>query len=266
MPTEIVQIDAFTDRPFRGNPAGVCVLEEERDPAWMQAVAAELNLSETAFLQGGDGHYALRWFTPRVEVRLCGHATLAGAHHLWEAGLCEAEEITFDTLSGKLAAVRDAEGRIELDFPARTMAEAAPPPGLLTGLNLKPDQAKTIAAGEEDWLVEVRDEALLRALQPDLARLARVDARGIIVTARGDGEQFDFVSRFFAPAVGVPEDPVTGSAHCSLAPYWAARLGRTRLRAFQASARGGELEVEVRGARVALVGRAVTVLRGTLLA
>jgi PhzF family phenazine biosynthesis protein len=264
-PTTLVQIDAFTDRPFRGNPAAVCVLEEARDEAWMQALAAEMALSETAFLVGRGAKWALRWFTPTTEVALCGHATLASAHHLWESGRSDADALEFETLSGELVA-RRVEGGIELDLPARPVAEAEPPPGLLSGLKLKPEQVLATAAGEEDWLVEVTDERTLRALAPDLSRLERIDARGVIVTARGDGEPFDFLSRFFGPAVGVPEDPVTGSAHCTLAPYWAPRLGRSRLRAAQLSQRGGELEVEPRGNRVAICGRAVTVLRIELLA
>ncbi|MEO0650288.1 MAG: PhzF family phenazine biosynthesis protein [Planctomycetota bacterium] len=264
MAQQLTQVDAFTERPFRGNPAAVCVLDAPRDDDWMQSVAAELALSETAFLTREKSRWRLRWFTPTTEVRLCGHATLASAHHLWEAGLVEADEIEFETLSGRLTARRTAGG-IELDFPVRPVAAAEAPPGLLSSLGLKPEQALTVAAGEEDWLVEVADDALLRSLSPDFARLARVDARGVIVTARGDGAPFDFLSRFFGPAVGVPEDPVTGSAHCTLAPFWAARLGKTEMRASQLSARGGELEVETRGDRVGLRGRAVSVMRIELL-
>ena len=264
MPEVLTQVDAFTDRPFRGNPAAVCVLEEPRDEAWMQAVAAELALSETAFLTREQGRWRLRWFTPTTEVRLCGHATLASAHHLWESGRAEGDQVAFETLSGTLVARRGDEG-IELDLPTRPVAEADPPPGLLSSLGLKAEQALTIAAGEEDWLVEVKDEGTLRGLAPDFARLARVDARGVIVTAKGDGAPFDFLSRFFGPAVGVPEDPVTGSAHCTLGPFWAVRLGRTEMRAQQLSARGGELEVATRGERVGIRGRAVTVMRIELL-
>jgi len=262
----IVVVDAFAARAYSGNPAAVCVLETERDAAWMQAVASEMNLSETAFLwREGEG-WRLRWFTPAVEVRLCGHATLASAHHLWEAGIVDDDRIPFETLSGRLVAER-ADGAIDLDFPARPAAVAAPPPHLLKALGVAADAALTIAAAEEDWLVEVADEAALREVAPDFGSLSKVDARGVIVTAAG-GEQsdVDFLSRFFAPVCGVDEDPVTGSAHCTLAPFWAPRLGRARLRAHQASARGGDLEVELRGDRVGLIGRAVTTLRGQLVA
>ena len=262
--TDLFQVDAFTERPFSGNPAGVCVLDEPREDRWMQDVAAEMALSETAFLIRDGERWGLRWFTPTTEVDLCGHATLASAHHLWESGHSSSTMIEFETRSGTLTA-RRVDERIELDFPSRPVAEAEPPPGLLGGLGLKASDALTVAAGEEDWLVEVADEATLTGIVPDTARIARVEARGVIVTAKGDGEPFHVLSRFFAPAVGVPEDPATGSAHCSLAPFWAARLGRSVLAAKQVSHRGGELEIELRGQRVALRGRAVTVMRIELL-
>ncbi|QDU69494.1 PhzF family phenazine biosynthesis protein [Engelhardtia mirabilis] len=262
----IAVVDAFTDRAYRGNPAAVCVLETDRDAEWMQAVAREMNLSETAFLRREGDTWRLRWFTPTTEVRLCGHATLASAHWLWEAGLASAERIAFETLSGRLVAAR-AQDAIDLDFPARPAARATAPPRLLGALGLAAGAALTVAGAEEDWLVEVADEAALRGVAPDFGLLAKVDARGVIVTARaGEGSEVDFLSRFFAPACGVDEDPVTGSAHCTLGPFWAARIGRSRLRAHQASARGGDLEVELRGERVGLIGRAVTTLSGELLA
>lgn len=261
----IVVADAFTAEPFRGNPAGVCVLEAERAPTWMQAVAAELNLSETAFLLREGEVWRLRWFTPALEVKLCGHATLASAHVLWETGAASGDRIAFETVSGTLTATLTDDG-IDLDFPARPAAEAAAPPHLVEGLGLPANGARTVAAAEEDWVVEVEDEATLRELQPDFGRLARIDARGVIATATATMEGVDFVSRYFAPRCGIDEDPVTGSAHCTLAPFWAPYLGKSRLRAHQASARGGDLVVELRGDRVGLIGRAVTVLRGELVA
>jgi PhzF family phenazine biosynthesis protein len=258
MPTHLTQVDAFTDRPFGGNPAAVCVLEEFPRDDWMQAVAAEMNLSETAFVVARGPRFDLRWFTPTVEVDLCGHATLAVAWHLWESGATRAERLLFETRSGPLEARRAAEG-VAIELPSRPVAEAAPPPGMLEALGLGPEQALTVAAGEEDWLVEVESVAALDGLAPDMARLARIRARGVIVTARGEGDPFHFCSRFFAPAVGVPEDPVTGSAHASLGAYWAPRLGLARLCAEQRSRRRGRLWVEPAGERVVISGGAVTV-------
>jgi PhzF family phenazine biosynthesis protein len=261
MAVPIYHVSAFTDRPFAGNPAAVCLLPDERAAGWMQAVAGQMNLSETAFLHPeGDGH-RLRWFTPTVEVDLCGHATLASAHVLWETGRLAADApARFPSRSGLLTA-RRRDGRIELDFPACPPAPAAPPEGLAEALG-----AVVVSAGRNrmDWLAEVESEAVLRGLRPDFVRLAALPVRGVIVTARSEGPAFDFVSRFFAPASGVAEDPVTGSAHCCLGPFWAGRLGKTELRAYQASARGGEVNVRVAGERVFLGGQAVTVLRGEL--
>ncbi|MGQ0614099.1 MAG: PhzF family phenazine biosynthesis protein [Planctomycetaceae bacterium] len=252
-------VDAFAERAFAGNPAAVCLLDAPRAEAWMQSVAMELNLSETAFLERREEGFLLRWFTPRVEVALCGHATLASAHVLWEEGeLAPEEEARFLTRSGTLAAVRRA-GRIEMDFPARPVEAAAAPAGLREALGAR---AVWTGRNADDWLVEVATPGEVTGLRPDLAALGRIEARGVIVTALG-GET-DFVSRFFAPAVGVPEDPVTGSAHCALAPYWAARLGRDVLVGHQASARGGFVSVRMRGDRVTLGGTARTVLCGTL--
>jgi PhzF family phenazine biosynthesis protein len=261
MPQPIIQVDAFADRPFAGNPAAVCVLEAPREERWMQQVAAEMNLSETAFLHPLDDGWRLRWFTPQVEVELCGHATLAAAHVLWEEGrLAAGAEARFHTASGLLRAMREGAW-IRMDFPAAP-ADAAPvPPGLAEALGAEP-----VWVGRSRWdlLVEVESEAVLRALRPDFARLREVEARGVVCTARGT--EHDFVSRFFAPRVGIDEDPVTGSAHCVLAPHWAGRLGRDRLVGFQASRRGGVVRVCAAGARVLLEGQAVTVLRGELLA
>ena len=259
----IVQVDAFTDRPFSGNPAGVCLLSEERDAEWMQATAAEMNLSETAFVQpseSGSG-FDLRWFTPRVEVDLCGHATLASAHVLFETGVLPSDAVArFHTRSGLLTAIRSG-ALIELDFPALAPEPQTPPPELIEALRVRP-----VAAGRNrmDWLIELESEAEVRRATPDFVALAAAPARGVIITSRSSGE-FDFVSRFFAPAVGVPEDPVTGSAHCALAPWWQERLGRQQMTGYQASARGGTVHVRVEDGRVMLSGAAVTVLRGELL-
>ena len=263
MTLHITQVDSFTNRPFAGNPAGVCILPKAADEKWMLNVASEMNLAETAFLvPQGDG-YDLRWFTPTVEVDLCGHATLASAHVLWEDGhLKPNAQARFHTRSGLLTADR-RDAWIELDFPATPAAPADAPPGLIEALGAS---AQFVGRSTFDYLVELQDEATVRRLDPDLAAVARVKARGVIVTSRADPGKYDFVSRFFAPQSGVPEDPVTGSAHCALAQYWSARLGKTELMAFQASARGGELRLRLAGDRVRLGGQAVTVLRGELTA
>lgn len=258
--TRIVQVDAFTARPFAGNPAAVCVLPGPRDERWMQHVATEMNLAETAFLYREGPAWRLRWFTPAVEVDLCGHATLASAHVLWEDGHAPRHTpLAFLTRSGTLGAAARDEW-IELDFPAEPARPVDPPPQLLEALGT----TGTVARNRMDYLVEVADEAIVRRLAPDLGRLRLIPTRGVVVTARA-AAPYDFVSRFFGPAVGVDEDPVTGSAHCALGPWWAERLGRTALTGYQASSRGGVVRVEVRGTRVALLGQAVTVLRGDLL-
>ncbi len=256
----IYQVDAFTDTPFSGNPAAVCLLDEERDDRWMQAVAAEMNLSETAFVRPLPEGFELRWFTPTTEVNLCGHATLAAAHVLWEtARLAPDAEAIFHTRSGRLTARRRAEG-IELNFPADPTSPLESIEDLTATIGVP-----IVAAcrGREDWLVELASEEAVRACRPDLTRLAALPARGLIVTARGSGD-VDFVSRFFAPAAGIDEDPVTGSAHCTLADYWSERLGKTEMAARQLSARGGNIGVRLNGERVALTGKAVIVLRGEL--
>jgi PhzF family phenazine biosynthesis protein len=259
----ITQVDAFTNRPFAGNPAAVCILPGPADESWMQAVALEMNLSETAFLfREGDG-YRLRWFTPKVEVVLCGHATVASAHVLWSDGHLEVDHTAFfHTRSGVLSAKRQGDW-IELDFPAKPVELAQAPAGLAAALGATP---KTFGKNGMDQFVELDNETEVRGLDPDLGRLASLGGRGVIVTARSDDPRFDFVSRFFAPAAGVPEDPVTGSAHCALAPFWGERLGKTGMVGYQASARGGVVRVRVAGDRVILGGQAVTVLRGELLA
>jgi PhzF family phenazine biosynthesis protein len=264
MPIRIVQVDAFTSQPFAGNPAAVCVLPEPRPDEWMRNVAREMNLSETAFLTPQDGGYNLRWLTPAVEVDLCGHATVASAHVLWEDGHLEAgRQARFYSRSGLLTADRKGEW-IELDFPAKLAQAAEPPPALLASLGVA--EARYVGRNAFDYLVEVDSEETLRALAPDHTALRKIPVRGVIVTARPKGGDFDFVSRFFAPGSGVDEDPVTGSAHTALGPYWAEKLGKTELTAYQASARGGVVRVTVKGDRVLLGGQAVTVMTGELLA
>ncbi len=257
----IVQVDAFTSKPFAGNPAAVCVLTAPRPAGWMQAVALEMNLSETAFIHPENGGYRLRWFTPAVEVELCGHATLATAHVLWEAGILAPEATAhFATQSGPLEATLEGDW-IRLNFPARGPEPTELPTGTEAALGAK---ARWVGKNVLDYLVEVESEATVRALEPDHRALRNLGIRGVIVTAKSDSPEFDFVSRFFAPGAGIDEDPVTGSAHCCLGPYWAKKLGKQDLRAYQASARGGEVRVEVRGDRVHLLGQAVTTLRGEL--
>jgi len=259
--TRLLTVDAFTATPFAGNPAAVCLLEGPRDPVWMQAVAAEMNLSETAFLVPRDDGFDLRWFTPAVEVELCGHATLASAHALWEERLLDhSATARFHTASGLLTARRDGDW-VELDFPAKPAHPAEPPPGLADALGADP---VAVGRSQFDLVVELPSEAGVRSLSPDIRSLGALPARGVIVTARSETAPFDFVSRFFAPAVGVDEDPVTGSAHCVLAPYWGERLGRADLVGFQASPRGGVVRVRWRDERVKLGGQAVTVSRGHL--
>ena len=263
MAIPITVVDAFTDKPFSGNPAAVCILEHEPEKHWMQHVAREMNLSETAFLMLRGDAWALRWFTPAVEVDLCGHATLASAHVLWERGvLPTAATASFRTRSGLLTA-RTSGDWIWLDFPALPCEWTDAPPALRDALGTG---TKAVARSRHDLLVELDSEAAVRDLQPDLELLSRLPARGLIVTAVATTPGFDFVSRFFAPQVGVNEDPVTGSAHCALAPYWGERLGKDAMLAYQASARGGVVKVELRGERVGLGGQAVTVLRADLLA
>jgi PhzF family phenazine biosynthesis protein len=259
---EIYQVDAFTDKPFAGNPAAVCLLQEAADETWMQNVAAEMNLSETAFLVPQADDYILRWFTPVVEVDLCGHATLASAHVLWETGNLEAdEEARFHTKSGLLTAVLN-EGWITLNFPAKPEISAEIPPDLSEALGVEP-----VYVGQNafDYIVEVDSETAVRNLVPDFAALRRLNVRGIMVTARAETDELDIVSRFFAPGAGIDEDPVTGSAHCCLGPYWAGKLGKTEFTAYQASQRGGIIRVSVKGDRVLLQGQAVTILKGKLL-
>jgi len=264
MAIPLVTVDAFTSAPFSGNPAGVCLLSEARDAEWMQHVAKEVNLGATAFLvpRQAASAYDLRWFTAKAELVLCGHGTLASAHVLWESGRAPRQTpIEFHTQSGVLTAKRDAEA-IQLDFPALSATPLDnPPEGLLEALAVR---VLGVHKSRLDHLVELESEAAVRELSPDFARLRSVATRGIIVTSRAGSPGIDFVSRFFAPSVGINEDPVTGSAHCCLAPFWSSRLGQRPLTARQLSARGGELTVRLDGDRVRLSCRAVTVFRGEL--
>ena len=261
MGLRLLQVDAFTDRAFAGNPAAVCLLERPAEATWMQNVAREMNLSETAFLSPRAEGYDLRWFTPGAEVALCGHATLAAAHVLWTEGLLPLEATArFHTKSGLLTADRRGD-RIELDFPAQSAAPHDPPPGLLAALGVRP---QFVGKNKTDFLIEVASEQDVRGLAPDFGKFRGLPIRGVIVTSRSATSGVDFISRFFAPGVGVDEDPVTGSAHCALAPHWAPRLGKDEMVGYQASARGGTVHVRVAGDRVKLGGQAITVLKGEL--
>jgi PhzF family phenazine biosynthesis protein len=265
----LFQVDAFSAQPFRGNPAAVCLLDAPRPADWMLAVAAEMNLSETAFVvvDGSDGELPLRWFTPKVEVDLCGHATLATAHVLWATGTCDpGESIRFATASGDLTCTVDGDETIWMDFPALPSEPIDQPDGLAEALGAPPVR---VARNRHDHLVELADAVTVRALTPDLHALARIETRAVVVTALADGgddvdEDIDFVSRCFGPRVGIDEDPVTGSAHCALGPWWAPRIGRNRLVGHQVSARGGTVQVDVRDDRVGIGGTAFTVLQANL--
>jgi PhzF family phenazine biosynthesis protein len=253
----IFQVDAFTSRRFRGNPAAVMVLPDFPDDCTMQAISAENNLAETAFLVMRPGDYRLRWFTPTVEVPLCGHATLATAAVVMERLRPELDAVVFDTASGPLPVIRAENGYV-LDFPSRPSVRAPSPPALATALGVAPQEVWVNAF---NYLAVMDDARTVRTLAPDLTAVAALDRPGVIVTAPGD-DGYDLVSRYFAPAKGIAEDPVTGGAHCMLAPYWAGRLEKTSLRAYQASARGGEIDCRLNGDRVALRGQCVFYLEG----
>jgi PhzF family phenazine biosynthesis protein len=258
----ITQVDAFTDRPFAGNPAAVCLLTESQEESWMQNVAREMNLSETAFLLPRDDGFGLRWFTPIIEVDLCGHATLASAHFLWEDGHLRPDQTArFHTRSGLLTVEKKGPW-IEMDFPAVPASPQAPIEALYSALNSALGvESCNVGRTRFDYLVEVKSEEIVRAIKPDFGALKRLDVRGVIVTSRASGSGYDYVSRFFAPAAGIEEDPVTGSAHCTLGPFWKERLGRDDLLGYQASARGGFVRTRCVGDRVRISGQAVTVLR-----
>lgn len=260
MGLNITQVDAFTNIPFAGNPAAVCILSAPADDQWMQSVAQEMNLSETAFLLKEKDGYGLRWFTPSTEVDLCGHATLASAHLLWEDGhLSPTETAQFYTRSGLLTAKRDGDW-IELNFPANPSVSINLPPNLDTALNA---EIKSVSQNSLGYLVELNSETTVRELSPNFALLKTFPVHGVIVTSVSQSD-YQFVSRFFAPSIGINEDPVTGSAHCCLGPYWRDRLDRDEFLAFQASPRGGVVKVTCVGDRVLLGGQAITVMRGEL--
>ncbi|MCB9444519.1 MAG: PhzF family phenazine biosynthesis protein [Ardenticatenaceae bacterium] len=261
MKMNLFQVDAFTDTPFTGNPAAVCLLDEVRDDEWMRHLAQEMNLSETAFLLPQDDGFSLRWFTPTTEVNLCGHATLASAHVLWETGILAADEVArFYTRSGLLTAVHHPP-IIELNFPAQIQTPVEAPPELMAALGVTP-----VYVGQcgNKYLIEVADETIVRQLQPNFAALRQMPGRGVAVTSASFALEFDFVSRYFAPWVGIDEDPVTGSIHCCLGPFWGARLGKKTLTAYQASPRGGVLQIRLAGERVYLGGQSVTIFHGVL--
>jgi PhzF family phenazine biosynthesis protein len=258
----IWQVDAFTDQPFSGNPAAVVWLESDAESAWMQQIAAEMNLAETSFVQKrADGDYQLRWFTPAVEVDLCGHATLASAHAIWTSGTVPPDPIRFHTRSGVLTCTRNGN-LIELDFPSTPPAETTTDLDLLAALGV--GLVPYFGRSQFDVVMQLDSAEAVRAVRPDFRKLGAIKTRGVIVTATSDDPKYDFVSRFFGPQVGIDEDPVTGSAHCALAPYWAAKIGRQELIGFQASSRGGVVRVRLNGDRVILGGHAITVLEGHL--
>ena len=262
MKLNIYQVDSFTEKPFAGNPAGVCVMEQRLDERLMQQIAMEMNLSETAFaVREGEG-FRLRWFTPTVEVELCGHATLATAHILWEIGIVKSSGLAvFNTASGILYASRKGN-LIELDFPAKLEEKADAPPGLLEALHV---DATYIGKSAFDYLVLVESEDTIKNMEPDYSLLKKVQARGVMVTSRSSSPNYDFISRFFAPACGVNEDPVTGSSHCTLGPFWRKHINKNVFTAYQASARGGIVHVRLSGNRVYLGGHAITVMEGTFI-
>lgn len=257
MRVPIYQIDAFTSRRFAGNPAAVMVFPEFPDDAALQAIAAENNLAETAFLVADGDGYRLRWFTPLVEVPLCGHATLASAAVVMERLEPDRTEVMFETTSGALP-VRRSGASYVLNFPARPSEATEEPEGLAEALGARP---RAVYVNQFNYMAIFDNDATVRGLAPDMAAIARMGRPGVIVTAPGD-EGYDFVSRYFAPAKGIPEDPVTGAAHCMLAPYWAKRLGKSDFRAFQASKRGGEVICRLLGDRVDLEGGCVFYLEG----
>lgn len=256
---QVFQVDAFTNKPFSGNPAAVCIIDDEKPDKWLQNFAAEMNLSETAFIWKEQEGYNLRWFTPKNEEELCGHATLASAHVLWETGLLKLKnEAVFNTKSGVLTAKKSGEW-IYINLPSEPPEEAEAPKSLIEGLGVEP-----LYTGKNrlDYIVEIKSEEVLRELQPNMEKLRQVNTRGIIVTSKTSSSKYDFISRFFAPDLGIDEDPVTGSAHCCLAPYWAKSMRKYKFMAYQASPRGGELKVNLIEDRVVLGGETITVMEG----
>jgi PhzF family phenazine biosynthesis protein len=262
MSLPIFQVDAFTDRLFTGNPAAVVLLEGQRESAWMQTVAAEMNLSETAFVHPLQGGFHLQWFTPATEVELCGHATLSAAHILWQTGLVkESDRIRFSTLSGWLGAEKKGP-IIELDFPFAPVTEADASEEIIRAVGAVPDR---VSLSRENWIFEYSDESIVKGIKPDFAALKERKGSGLAVTAISDRPGIDFVSRYFTPWHGINEDPVTGSAHCYLGTYWGKKLGKSQLTGYQASARGGIVSVRLSAERVYIGGKALTVFSGKLL-
>lgn len=263
MSLTIFQVDAFTNQIFKGNPAAICFMDSFPDRSLMQAIAGEMNLAETAFLvEVSRGKWNLRWFTPQCEVDLCGHATLASAHLLFELGkVSVSDTIRFQTRSGELRVSRGNDALMEMDFPAEPVDRQISAELLEMAIGAS---SLFCGANRMDAFMEVMSEEKLRQLQPNMAAVAELPVRGLIVTAKSDSDGLDFVSRFFAPQLNIPEDPVTGSAHCCLAPYWAEKLGKTVMKARQISPRGGDIEVELAGDRVLLRGEAVTVMKAEL--
>jgi PhzF family phenazine biosynthesis protein len=261
MPIPIYQVDAFAEKPFKGNPAAVCILPKPMKVEWMQSVARQMNLSETAFIIQKNNGFGLRWFTPQSEVELCGHATLASAHVLWEKGVVpETQKIRFSTLSGWLSATKN-QCLIELNFPSAPLIPADCSEEYIAALGPVPDYT---AISADKWLLEYHDEKLIYAMKPDFAALRARTGRGLIVTARSEKPGIDFVSRYFAPWIGINEDPVTGSAHCILGPYWGGKLHKNHMTAYQASERGGIVHMRVSADRTYIGGEAVTVFSGEL--
>ncbi|MFW6269128.1 MAG: PhzF family phenazine biosynthesis protein [Bacillota bacterium] len=257
---EIYIVDAFAEKAFQGNPAAVCIMESKTTDEYMQQVAAEMNLSETAFLHEKEDGYSLRWFTPEAEVDLCGHATLASAHVLWEEEKLETGEISFFTKSGVLT-INKSENWIKMNFPLEVEEESSPPEELVEGLGV---DIKYTGKNRLDYLVEAENEAVVKNLNPDFSLLKKVNSRGVIVTSKSERAGIDFVSRCFYPALGVDEDPVTGSAHCCLGPYWKDILNKKELTARQISSRGGILKLTILRERIIIAGQAITTLRGEL--
>lgn len=259
---KIFTVDAFTDKKFSGNPAAVCLLEENKDDGWLLNVAAEMNLSETAFLKKADDGFSLRWFTPKTEVELCGHATLASSHILWQEGILKPdEEAVFNTVFKGILTAKKKLDEIELNFPVNIPVHSEENPDLEKALGIKP---KYLGTTEHHYIVEVNSEEEVRNVKPDFNLLELLPKYGTIVTCMSDNKNYDFISRFFAPSKGIKEDPVTGSAHCVLTPYWSGKLKKKTMRAFQASERGGFMTVTLQGDRVLLSGKAITVLKGEL--
>lgn len=260
---EIYQVDAFTEQPYKGNPAAVCILDKLQEVSWLTDVAGEMSLSETAFLFKQKDEYNLRWFTPTSEIDLCGHATLASAHVLWETKkIDKKQDIKFNTKSGLLIA-KNKDPWIELDFPIEAPKKEFAPQILLNALDVEPIY---VGKNRFDYIIEVKSKEIIKNLDPNFRLLKEVEARGVIVTSRTQFNRYDFISRFFAPSIGIDEDPVTGSAHCCLAPYWADKLNKNEFLSYQASKRGGSLKIRLDDERVYLSGKAVTVLKGELLA